>query len=192
MTNTPTATKPRKYTHAAQLGDDTLRRWLRMMMLIREFETRCGQAYQQAKIGGFCHLYIGQEATAVGSVAAVRPDDPIITAYRDHGHAIARGMHPKYAMAEMYGKIGGCAKGKGGSMHMFDRANNMFGGHGIVGAQCPLGTGLAFATKYEDEVINKKKSDRVTLCFLPGRRRPTRRSTPPSPTAASARSMPRR
>ncbi len=143
-----------------------MRSWLRDMMLIREFEVRTMQAYQNKKIGGFCHVYIGQEAVAVGAVAAVKPDDPIITAYRDHGHALARGMDPKYAMAEMFGKIGGCAKGKGGSMHFFDKTHSMFGGHGIVGAQCPLGAGLAFATKYQDEVIDAGTSSRVTLCFF--------------------------
>jgi len=136
------------------------------MVLIREFEVRTMQAYQNRHIGGFCHVYIGQEAVAVGCTAAVEHEDPIVTAYRDHGHALARGMSARHCMAEMYGKIGGCAKGKGGSMHMFDKANNMYGGHGIVGAQTPLGAGLAFATKYEDEVINKGKSRRVTLCFL--------------------------
>ena len=136
------------------------------MMLIREFEIRCMQSYHEKKIGGFCHVYIGQEAVAVGCTQAVRPADPIITAYRDHGHALARGMTARACMAEMYGKVGGCAKGKGGSMHMFDRPNNLYGGHGIVGAQTPLGAGLAFATKYEDEVINGGKNRRVTLCFL--------------------------
>jgi pyruvate dehydrogenase E1 component alpha subunit len=144
----------------------TLTKWLRDMHLIREFEVRCMQSYQEKKIGGFCHVYIGQEAVAVGCTQAVRPEDPIITAYRDHGHALARGMTSRACMAEMYGKVGGCAKGKGGSMHMFDRPNNLYGGHGIVGAQTPLGTGLAFATKYEDEVINGGKNRRVTLCFL--------------------------
>lgn len=151
---------------AAKLSSETLRQWLRDMLLIREFEVRCMQAYQNRKIGGFLHVYIGQEAVAVGSTAAAKTEDPIITAYRDHGHALARGMDPKYAMAEMYGRIGGCAKGKGGSMHLFDKANNMFGGHGIVGAQIPLGAGLAFATKYEDEVVNQDRSRRVTLCFF--------------------------
>ncbi len=144
----------------------SMKQWLRDMLLIREFEVRCMQAYQNKKIGGFCHVYIGQEAVAVGCTAAVNPDDPIVTAYRDHGHALARGMDPKYCMAEMFGKIGGCAKGKGGSMHMFDKPHWMFGGHGIVGAQSPLGAGLAFATKYIDEVINGGKSKKVTLCFL--------------------------
>ncbi len=127
--------------------------WLRAMMLIREFENRCGQAYQQAKIGGFCHLYTGQEAAAVGTIRSINRDDPIITAYRDHGHALARGMNPTACMAEMFGKSTGCAKGKGGSMHMFDRPNWLFGGHGIVGAQTPVGTGLAFAARYEWEVL---------------------------------------
>lgn len=151
---------------AAKLPAETHRSWLRDMLLIREFEVRCMQAYQNRKIGGFLHVYIGQEACAVGCVAAMKPEDPLITAYRDHGHGLARGMDPRHAMAEMYGKITGCAKGKGGSMHVFDKRNNMFGGHGIVGAQCPLGVGLAFATKYEDEVINGDRSQRVTLCFL--------------------------
>ncbi len=150
----------------AGISTDALIQWLRDMLLIREFEVRCMQAYQNKKIGGFCHVYVGQEAVAVGSIATLRPDDPVITAYRDHGHALARGMHPKYAMAEMFGRIGGCAKGKGGSMHMFDKAHWMFGGHGIVGAQIPLGAGLAFATKYVDEIMNGQKSSKVTLCFL--------------------------
>ena len=129
------------------------------MMLIRRFEERTMQAYQQAKIGGFCHIYIGQEACAVGSISALNPTDPIVTAYRDHGHALARGMAPKYAMAEMYGKVTGCAKGKGGSMHFFDKPHHMYGGHAIVGGQCPLGVGLAFAIQYEEK-------DGVALCYL--------------------------
>ena len=145
---------------------EQLNEWLRQMLLIREFEVRTMQAYQDKRIGGFCHIYIGQEAVAVGCTAAVRHADPIVTAYRDHGHALARGMHPKYCMAEMFGRIGGCAKGKGGSMHMFDKPNNLFGGHGIVGAQTPLGTGLAFGKKYIDEVIEGEKNRHVTLCFL--------------------------
>jgi|TARA_B100000959_G_scaffold268984_1_gene314256 pyruvate dehydrogenase E1 component alpha subunit len=140
--------------------------WLRQMLLIREFEVRTMQAYQNRLIGGFCHVYIGQEAVAVGSIAAVNPDDPIVLAYRCHGHALARGMDPKYCMAEMFGRIGGCAKGKGGSMHMFDAPHHLYGGHGIVGSQTPLGAGLAFATKYEDEVLHDGKSQHVTLCYL--------------------------
>ena len=132
---------------------------LAKMLLIRRFEERTAQSYQQAKIGGFCHLYIGQEAVAVGSVAALGDDDPIITGYRDHGHALARGMHPNYAMAEMFGKVTGCSKGKGGSMHLFDKAHHMYGGHAIVGGQCPLGVGLAFAIQYRQE-------DRLCATFL--------------------------
>jgi pyruvate dehydrogenase E1 component alpha subunit len=151
---------------AAKLPDGTLQRWLRDMLLIREVEVRSMQAYQNKKIGGFLHVYIGQEAVAVGSIAALRPEDPVITAYRDHGQALARGMDPRHCIAELFGRIGGCAKGKGGSMHFFDRRREFYGGHGIVGAQCPLGAGLAFATKYEDEVINQGRSGRVTMCFL--------------------------
>jgi pyruvate dehydrogenase E1 component alpha subunit len=137
----------------------TLLDLLRKMTLIRRFEERAAQSYQQAKIGGFCHLYIGQEACAVGAIAALKPDDPVITAYRDHGHALARGLDPRYAMAEMYGKITGCCKGKGGSMHFFDRAHHLYGGHAIVGGQCPLGVGLAFGIQYNRE-------DKVCVCFL--------------------------
>ncbi|MEM8836365.1 MAG: pyruvate dehydrogenase (acetyl-transferring) E1 component subunit alpha [Planctomycetota bacterium] len=148
------------------LPDDTLVSWLRDMMLIREFEIRTMAAYQQAKIGGFCHVYTGQEPVVVGTFAAIEHDDPIITAYRDHGHALARGMDPKACMAEMFGKITGCAKGKGGSMHMFDKPNHLYGGHGIVGAQTPLGLGLAFATRYQREVVGVSDKKHVTLCFL--------------------------
>jgi len=153
------------------LAPEVLIGWLRDMFLIREFENRTAQAYQQAKIGGFCHLYIGQEALAVGTVASVAPDDPIITAYRDHGHALARGMSARACMAEMFGKITGCAKGKGGSMHMFDKPNWLFGGHGIVGAQTPVGLGLAFAAKYELEVMKRgvnggPAKKKVALCYL--------------------------
>ncbi|HVN78323.1 MAG TPA: pyruvate dehydrogenase (acetyl-transferring) E1 component subunit alpha [Terriglobia bacterium] len=129
------------------------------MLLIRRFEERASQAYQQQKIGGFCHLYIGQEAVAVGAVAAARDDDYIITAYRDHGHAIARGTSLNACMAELYGKTTGCSRGLGGSMHYFDRANHMYGGHAIVGGHLPLATGLAFASKYRGE-------DCCTLCFF--------------------------
>lgn len=145
---------------------ETLLGWLETMLLIREFEVRTMQAYQQRKIGGFCHIYIGQEAVAVGCTSAVEAFDPIVTAYRDHGHALARGMDPKHCMAEMFGRIGGCAKGKGGSMHMFDKPHNLYGGHGIVGAQTPLGAGLAFADKYIHEVVEGGANRGVTLCFL--------------------------
>ncbi|CAN5835084.1 hypothetical protein BH11PLA1_BH11PLA1_22340 [soil metagenome] len=153
------------------LSNDVLIKWLRQMILIREFENRCAQAYQLAKIGGFCHLYIGQEALAVGTINALNADDPIVTAYRDHGHALARGMSARACMAEMFGKLAGCAKGKGGSMHMFDRPHWNFGGHGIVGAQTPLGAGLAFAAKYELEVLGESLSGgpakkKVALAYL--------------------------
>jgi pyruvate dehydrogenase E1 component alpha subunit len=172
QTPAPPAAAPRaERSLSASLPDATLTKWLRDMFLIREFENRTAQAYQQAKIGGFCHLYIGQEATAVGTIAAVEHDDPVITAYRDHGHALARGMDPGACMAEMFGKITGCAKGKGGSMHMFDKPNWLFGGHGIVGAQTPLGAGLAFAAKYEVEVLGRSLAGgaakkKVCLCYL--------------------------
>jgi len=132
---------------------------LYLMLLIRRFEERASQAYQQQKIGGFCHLYIGQEAVAVGALAAARSDDYIITAYRDHGHAIARGASLDACMAELLGKATGISRGLGGSMHYFDRTNNMVGGHAIVGGHLPLATGLAFASKYRNE-------DRCTLCFF--------------------------
>jgi len=132
---------------------------LAMMLLIRRFEERASQQYQSQKIGGFCHLYIGQEAVVVGAVAAVRDDDYIITAYRDHGHALARGTSPNACMAELFGKATGCTKGLGGSMHFFDKQRHMYGGHAIVGAHVPLAAGLAFASKYRSE-------DRVTLCFF--------------------------
>jgi pyruvate dehydrogenase E1 component alpha subunit len=156
---------------AADLPKEVLLKWLHDMQLIREFENRTMQAYQQAKIGGFCHIYSGQEACAVGTIGCINHDDPVVTAYRDHGHALARGMTPEACMAEMFGKVTGCAKGKGGSMHMFDRKNWLFGGHGIVSAQTPMGAGFAFATKYEHEVLGKSLSGgeakkKVTLCYM--------------------------
>jgi pyruvate dehydrogenase E1 component alpha subunit len=120
------------------------------MLLIRRFEEKAGQLYGMGLIGGFCHLYIGQEAVVVGMQAALRPGDQVITAYRDHGHMLATGMDPKGVMAELTGRASGYSKGKGGSMHMFSREENFYGGHGIVGAQVPIGTGLAFANKYKD------------------------------------------
>jgi len=119
------------------------------MLLIRRFEEKAGQLYGMGLIGGFCHLYIGQEAVVVGMQAALEPGDQVITAYRDHGHMLASGMDPKGVMAELTGRAPGYSKGKGGSMHMFSREKNFFGGHGIVGAQVPIGTGLAFADKYK-------------------------------------------
>ena len=132
---------------------------LYQMILIRRFEEKSAEAYTMGKIGGFCHLYIGQEAVAVGALSALRPDDYVITSYRDHGQALAKGMSPDEIMAELFGKAGGCSAGKGGSMHLFDADVNFLGGHAIVGGQIPLATGVAFAQKY----LGK---DRATLCFF--------------------------
>src|SRR5579862_8517188 len=121
---------------------------LREMLLIRRFEEKAGQMYGMGLIGGFCHLYIGQEAVVVGMTMAKRDGDQMISGYRDHGHMLACGMDAKGVMAELTGRRGGYSKGKGGSMHMFSREKNFYGGHGIVAAQVPLGTGLAFANRY--------------------------------------------
>ncbi|GAB4377029.1 MAG: pyruvate dehydrogenase (acetyl-transferring) E1 component subunit alpha [Salibacteraceae bacterium] len=134
-------------------------KWFEDMLLMRRFEEACGNLYLQQKFGGFCHLYIGQEAIAAGFASAMKQGDKVITAYRDHAHPIAMGTDPKYVMAELYGKITGLSKGKGGSMHMFDKSRNMMGGHGIVGAQIPMGAGIAFAEKY-------MKTDNVCLTFM--------------------------
>jgi pyruvate dehydrogenase E1 component alpha subunit len=130
---------------------DELREFYREMLLIRRFEEKAGQMYGMGLIGGFCHLYIGQEAVVVGMQAALKEQDSVITTYRDHGHMLACGMDPKGVMAELTGREGGYSKGKGGSMHMFSKEKNFFGGHGIVGANLPLGTGIAFAHKYEED-----------------------------------------
>ena len=135
------------------------RRWYKEMYLMRKFEEKCGQLYIQQKFGGFCHLYIGQEAILSGMMEAIKPTDRVITAYRDHAHPLVMGSDPKRVMAELYGKKTGLSKGKGGSMHMFDKEKNLFGGHGIVGGQIGLGAGIAFADKYRDE-------DHVTVCFM--------------------------
>src|SRR5579871_1295769 len=132
---------------------------LRDMLLIRRFEEKAGQLYGMGAIGGFCHLYIGQEAVVVGMQMALKRGDQIITGYRDHGHMLATGMEAKGVMAELTGRRGGYSKGKGGSMHMFSKAENFYGGHGIVGAQVPLGTGLAFANKY-------RGNDNVSITYF--------------------------
>ena len=129
------------------------------MLLIRRFEEKAGQSYGLGQIGGFCHLYIGQEAVVVGLQMCIRDGDQVITTYRDHGHMLACGMSPDGVMAELYGRTDGYSKGKGGSMHMFSKEANFFGGHGIVGASVPLGTGLAFSNKY-------KKNKAVTLTYF--------------------------
>lgn len=131
------------------LTDENLFEMYRSMLLQRRFEERAAQAYGRQKIAGFLHLYIGQEAVSTGAAFAITPDDFVITAYRDHGLALARGMTSNECMAELYGKIDGCSRGKGGSMHFFDREKRFFGGHGIVGGQIPLGIGIAFAQKYQ-------------------------------------------
>ena len=142
-----------------QAQGDFERRLLRAMLLIRRFEEKAAEAYALGKIGGFCHLYIGQEAVAVGSIAALRPDDYVICSYREHGQALTRGIPATAVMAELYGKATGCSKGKGGSMHLFDTATRFLGGHAIVGGHIPLATGIAFAIKY-------KGGDQVCLCYF--------------------------
>ena len=141
-------------------SDATLRReLLHSMLLQRRFEEKCAEAYALGKIGGFCHLYIGQEATGTGAISALRPDDYIITTYRDHGQALARGMSPRAVMAELFGRADGVSRGKGGSMHLFDRDTNFLGGHGIVGGHVPLAAGVGFAVKY-------RGGDQLCLCFM--------------------------
>lgn len=140
-------------------GKETYLYWYEIMLLMRRFEEKAGQLYGQQKIRGFCHLYIGQEAVAAGCMTAIRDDDNMITAYRDHGLAIAKGIPAKECMAELYGKATGCTKGKGGSMHFFSKEKRFFGGHGIVGGQIGLGAGIAFADQYNGD-------DRVTICFF--------------------------
>ncbi|HYX30698.1 MAG TPA: pyruvate dehydrogenase (acetyl-transferring) E1 component subunit alpha [Pyrinomonadaceae bacterium] len=151
--------QPQNPTQQLQDDRDTLLNMLHQMILIRRFEEKCAESYSLGKIGGFCHLYIGQEAVGVGAISALRPDDYVLTSYREHGQAIAKGMSPDAVMAELYGKAGGCSRGKGGSMHLFDVELGFYGGHAIVGGQIPLATGVAFAAKY-------KETDQVTLCFF--------------------------
>jgi pyruvate dehydrogenase E1 component alpha subunit len=135
------------------------REMLHSMLLQRRFEERTAEAYALGKIGGFCHLYIGQEAVSTGVLSVLRSDDYVITTYRDHGQALARGIAPRAVMAELFGRVDGVVKGKGGSMHLFDRNVNFLGGHGIVGAHVPLATGIGFAIKY-------RGTDQVCVCFM--------------------------
>ena len=158
-TTVRTPSRPRPRGGLDPDRSDVYRDWLRQMLLIRRFEEKAGEAYSLGKIGGFCHLYIGQEAVSTGTLSILRPDDYIITTYRDHGQALARGMSPRAVMAELFGRIDGCARGKGGSMHMFDKSLNFLGGHGIVGAHVPLATGVGFAIKY-------RGGDQVCICFM--------------------------
>ncbi|HVY99324.1 MAG TPA: pyruvate dehydrogenase (acetyl-transferring) E1 component subunit alpha [Dongiaceae bacterium] len=155
----PAAAKSSASSQPAKLSAEDLLRHYRDMLLIRRFEEKAGQLYGMGLIGGFCHLYIGQEAVVVGMQAASEEGDTVITSYRDHGHMLACGMDPKGVMAELTGRAGGYSKGKGGSMHMFSAEKKFYGGHGIVGAQVPLGTGLAFAHKY-------KQDGKVAMIYL--------------------------
>jgi len=143
----------------ANITKETYLEWYEMMLLLRRFEEKAGQMYGLQKIRGFCHLYIGQEALAAGIHSAMRKDDNLITAYRDHGLAIMKGISPNAAMAELYGKATGSTKGKGGSMHYFSKEHRFFGGHGIVGGQIGLGAGIAFADQYNG-------NDRVTITMF--------------------------
>jgi len=151
---TATAAPPKDQSQA-----ELHRRMLRQMLLIRHFEEKAAEGYALGKIGGFCHLYIGQEAVAVGSLNALRDDDYVICSYREHGQALVRGISPNAVMAELYGKATGSSHGKGGSMHLFDAGKRFMGGHGIVGGHIPLAAGLAFAIKYRD-------GDQVCLCYF--------------------------
>jgi pyruvate dehydrogenase E1 component alpha subunit len=145
--------------HIEELDREMLLRMLYQMILVRRFEEKAAEAYTLGKIGGFCHLYIGQEASAVGSLAALRPDDYALTSYRDHAHALVMGTSADEVMAELFGRVGGCSAGKGGSMHLFDAEKHMLGGHAIVGGQIPLATGVAFAAKY-------RGTDQVCLVYF--------------------------
>jgi pyruvate dehydrogenase E1 component alpha subunit len=142
-----------------KFNKETYLQWFEQMMLMRRFEEKCAQLYGQQKIKGFLHLYIGQEAVVAGMMSAITKDDKIITAYRDHGHALGCGMTPNEIMAEMFGKVTGCSKGNGGSMHLFSKEHNFYGGHGIVGGQIALGAGMAFAEQY---LVTKN----ISLAFM--------------------------
>ncbi len=144
---------------AIRLDTELARRLLSQMSLIRRFEEKAAEMYALGKIGGFLHLYIGQEAVAVGATSTVRPDDYVVSSYRDHGHCLAKGSDPRRVMAELFGRRDGLSKGKGGSMHLFDKSVNFLGGHAIVGAHLPLAAGAAFAIKYHG-------GDQAVLCFF--------------------------
>jgi pyruvate dehydrogenase E1 component alpha subunit len=144
---------------SARLDSELAKRLLGQMALIRRFEEKAAEMYAMGKIGGFLHLYIGQEAVAVGAISAVRLEDYVVSSYREHGHCLAKGSDPRRVMAELFGRRDGLSKGKGGSMHLFDRSVNFLGGHGIVGAHLPLAAGAGFAIKYQG-------GDQVVLCFF--------------------------
>lgn len=149
--------KPRDGEGFLGLGHEELREVLRLMLLSRRFEEKAAESYQMGKIGGFCHLYIGQEAVAAGALTPLREDDYVITGYRDHALALVRGVAPKAVMAELYGRVDGCSKGMGGSMHLFERSLNFMGGHAIVGGHLPLAAGVGYAIRY-------REGDQVVLC----------------------------
>jgi pyruvate dehydrogenase E1 component alpha subunit len=155
MTDRRRAAKRGRPAVDAELG----RRMLAQMQLVRRFEEKAAEAYALGKIGGFLHLYIGQEAVAVGAISTLRPDDYAIAGYREHGHALAKGSDPRRLMAELFGRRDGVSRGKGGSMHLFDRAANFLGGHAIVGGYLPLAVGVGFAIRYQER-------DQVILCFF--------------------------
>ncbi|HEV7368979.1 pyruvate dehydrogenase (acetyl-transferring) E1 component subunit alpha [Arenibaculum sp.] len=159
MATTRRRSSKQQAPESPKASTEDLLRYYRDMLLIRRFEEKAGQMYGMGLIGGFCHLYIGQEAVVVGIQSVLEDGDTVITSYRDHGHMLACGMDPKGVMAELTGRRGGYSRGKGGSMHMFSREKKFFGGHGIVGAQVPIGTGLAFAHKYADD-------GKVDICYL--------------------------
>jgi pyruvate dehydrogenase E1 component alpha subunit len=159
------STEPLTVSEVGKHKKELLTSLLSQMVLIRRFEEKAAQMYGLRKIGGFCHLYNGQEAVAVGAVAAIDlTKDYVLTSYRDHGHAIACGVDPKAVMAELFGKVTGCSRGKGGSMHMFDVPKHFLGGNGIVGAQIPMATGTAFAQMYREKLDGEKSG--VSLCFF--------------------------
>ena len=151
--------RPTKNSGIDRPGKETMLEMYEQMLLIRRFEEKAGQLYGMGQIGGFCHLYIGQEAVVVGMQSVTKPNDTVVTSYRDHGHMLACGMEANGVMAELTGREGGYSRGKGGSMHMFSREKNFYGGHGIVGAQVPIGTGLAFAHRYQG-------NDAVSLTYF--------------------------
>lgn len=159
MSTTTKVNKGEATKSKTEFSKETYLFWYESMLLMRKFEEKAGQLYGQQKIKGFCHLYIGQEACVAGAVTALTKDDKWITAYRDHAHPLALGTDPKAVMAELYGKETGVSKGKGGSMHMFDKEHNFLGGHGIVGGQVPLGAGIAFAEKYN-------KTGNLCICYM--------------------------
>ncbi len=153
------AAKQKMKSGKNEFGKKTYLRWYESMLLMRRFEEKAGQLYGLQKIRGFCHLYIGQEAVVAGAISALDPEDAMVTAYRDHAHAIGKGVPARAVMAELFGKATGCSKGKGGSMHLFSKEHRFFGGHGIVGGQIPLGAGIAFAEQY-------RASGKLCACYM--------------------------